>query len=103
MARNEMEQAQFEAEEKLRASQTQFDPNIHGAGTIQLDEPSNLKELYLWTKKMFERISLGQKGQPVSSSPDDVGNLGMGHATNMDPSIPPAGGKSPFANKAKQE
>jgi hypothetical protein len=58
MARNEMEQAQFEAEEKLRASQTQFDPKIHGAGTNDLQGPSSVKELWNHIKSLMIRVEM---------------------------------------------
>lgn len=130
--RNKEEQEQFDAEEKRLSQQEQFDAKIHGAGTNDMVEPSSVKELFQWTKKMFDRMAgsrqgergpVGPKGEKgdigptgpegpagkdaimpaISIGPEDMGNLGKGVSTNNELPITLSGGKSAFVNKAKPE
>lgn len=47
-----------EMEEKRMAEQTQYDPKVHGAGTIELQEPGSVKEMWGQVKSLMVRVEM---------------------------------------------
>ena len=103
MARNAQEQAQFEADELLRANQTQYDPAKHGAGTVQVAAPGSVSELHKVVQGLESRLNriedyiMGgrsaqkQKAAPPADPPAPA---------DPDPPADPDKPKSPFAKSA---
>lgn len=57
--------------------QAEFDPAIHGVGTVALESPETVHELYQWYVKMFQRINSGVEGQRGPVGPKgDTGPMG---------------------------
>jgi hypothetical protein len=56
MARTPQEQEAFEREEQRKASQQQFDVAKHGVGTMPINAPQSVKELYAWTQKEIDLL-----------------------------------------------
>lgn len=56
MARNADEQEQFNEAEELRSRQEQFDPAVHGVGTVSPVAPGSVTEMYKLHKDLADRF-----------------------------------------------
>lgn len=108
------------AENDARISkQAEFDSAIHGVGTVDPVEPSSVKELFQWTKRMLQGLAMGAEGQRGPMGPKgekgDTGPMGpegpAGKGAVMPASndkvedllFPPSSSKSVFSNKANKQ
>jgi hypothetical protein len=49
-------QIEKEKEEARLAAQAQFDPKLHGVGTMPVEEPQHTAALYKWAKGAFQDV-----------------------------------------------
>jgi hypothetical protein len=67
----QLQKEQFDREERLRGKQQQFDPRIHGVGTVYSVEPQSVKEVFQYLKslearvKQLENLTIGEPAVPV--------------------------------------
>lgn len=93
-----------EQDERME-KQAQFDPKLHGVGTVPVAVPGSVKELFDYVQKRLDRMESIMMDTYMAAKPGPKGEKGdKGDTGPMGPEGPM--GKvstSAFTNKAKEE